>query len=131
MSDLIESIKFHEGFSAKPYPDPLHGWDVPTFGYGLTYITKDESEMIVRNRIGMIKTELAKHKPVFKLLSPTRQNALIEMAYQLGVNGCLNFMRMWSALEQGNYQQAYLEALDSRWAKQTPRRAKTVAEKLI
>jgi lysozyme len=131
MNELIESIKKHEGFVAKPYPDPIHGWDVPSFGHGLTYLTEAESEMIVRNRVASIIEELGKRKPVFKTLTQDRQNALIEMAYQLGVTGTLNFKRMWLAIETGNFQQARLEALDSRWAKQTPKRAKAVSDKLL
>jgi GH24 family phage-related lysozyme (muramidase) len=52
---LIESIKKHEGFRAKPYPDPIRGWDVPTFGHGLTYITEAESAVLVENRIREIR----------------------------------------------------------------------------
>jgi hypothetical protein len=46
-TSLIESIKANEGFEPKPYPDPLHGWSVPTFGHGLTYITEAESVVTV------------------------------------------------------------------------------------
>ena len=128
---LIESIKKHEGFRAKPYPDPIRGWDVPTFGHGLTYITEAESAVLVENRIRGIRGELRRAKPFFDRLTPHRKDALTEMAYQLGVTGCLNFKRMWAAIEQGNYAQARLEALDSLWAKQTPNRAKAVADKLV
>jgi lysozyme len=34
---------------------------------------------------------------------------------------------MLKALKEKNYELAYVEALDSRWAKQTPRRARSVA----
>jgi lysozyme len=131
MNELIESIKKHEGFVAKPYPDPIHGWNVPTFGHGLTYLTEQESEMIVRNRVAVIMGQLSKAKPVFTRLSVDRQNALIEMAYQLGVTGTLNFKRMWLAIEAGDFEQARLEALDSKWARQTPKRAISVAAKLV
>ena len=44
---VIESIVKHEGFRSKPYPDPIKGWGVPTFGHGLTHITVDESRRLV------------------------------------------------------------------------------------
>lgn len=130
-TSLIESIKANEGFEPKPYPDPLHGWSVPTFGHGLTFITEAESEMIVRNRVQSIQEAIGIRKPVFKTLTEDRQNALIEMAYQMGVNGLMKFRNMWAAIEQGNFQQAYLEALDSNWYRQTPSRAKRVAAGLV
>jgi len=49
------------------------------------------------------------------------------MGFQLGVRGLLNFRRMWTALEQKDYAMAAEEALDSRWAEQTPNRAAEVA----
>jgi lysozyme len=131
MNDLIDSIKSNEGFSAKPYPDPLHGWDVPTFGHGLTYITEAESEMIVRNRVQSIQEEISMRKPVFKTLTEDRQHALIEMAYQMGVNGLMKFRNMWAAIEAKNFELARVEALDSKWAKQTHKRAVRVAAGLV
>ncbi len=130
MNDLIESIKLHEGFESKPYPDPLHGWDVPTFGHGLTYITESESEQIVINRVNEIIAKIQTAKPVFKTLSTQRKHALIEMAYQMGVGGLFKFRKMWTAIEAGDFDEAYTQALDSRWAKQTPNRAQAVASLL-
>jgi lysozyme len=130
MNDLIESIKLHEGFESKPYPDPLHGWDVPTFGHGLTYITESESEQIVVNRVNEIIAKIQTAKPVFKTLTTQRKHALIEMAYQMGVGGLFKFRKMWTAIEAGDFDEAYTQALDSRWAKQTPNRAQEVASLL-
>ena len=48
---------------------------------------------------------------------------LIEMVFQLGIGGVSKFKNMWKALGEGDYQTASEEMLDSRWAKQTPKRA--------
>lgn len=128
MEELIESIKNNEGFESKPYPDPLHGWVVPTFGHGLTYITEAESETIVRNRVEKIREAIGRNKPIFKTLTESRQNVLIEMAYQMGITGLMRFRKMWAAIENKDFETAYAEALDSRWAKQTPARASRVAQ---
>ena len=45
------------------------------------------------------------------------------MAYQIGVNGLLKFKKMISAIEFGDWEEAERQALDSKWAKQTPARA--------
>lgn len=55
------------------------------------------------------------------------QRALVNMAYQLGVSGLLNFRKMLSALQVGDRAEAARQALDSRWARQTPNRANRVA----
>jgi len=128
--DVIASILVHEGFRSEPYPDPIHGWYKPTFGHGLTYIELEESKQLVENRVVMIRRELEKAKPVFKDLTPTRQDALIEMGFQMGMRGLLGFNRMWDAIEAGDFQTAHNEALDSLWSLQTPNRARRVAAKL-
>lgn len=55
------------------------------------------------------------------------QRALVSMAYQLGVSGLLNFRRMLAALQRGDRYEAAIEALDSRWSRQTPARAQRIA----
>ena len=47
---------------------------------------------------------------------------LIHMAYQMGVGGLLTFKRFLAALSEHNYELAVTEMLDSKWAKQTPKR---------
>lgn len=50
--------------------------------------------------------------------------------YQLGKEGGDKFKNMWAAIEAGDGDKAYDEALDSLWYKQTPRRARNFAELL-
>ena len=128
---VISQIKLHEGFRANPYPDPLHGWSVPTFGHGLTYITEAESEFIVAQRIANIHRRLDRAIDFYGSAPEHIQHALVEMAYQMGVGGLLKFRNMLGALRAAKYREAYEHALCSRWARQTPNRAKTVAGKLL
>lgn len=121
---LKEMIKRHEGFRAKPYLDTL---GIPTFGYGFTYIRRDEAECILENRINYILKALHRVLPFFDDLDEARQIALADMAYQLGIGGLLKFRKMLKALEAGQYETAYREALNSRWARQTPVRAREIA----
>ena len=46
------------------------------------------------------------------------------MIYQIGFAGVLRFKRMLAAMLMQNWEQASIEILDSRWAHQTPQRAK-------
>ena len=67
----------------------------------------------------------------FWLFSENRQRALVNMCFQLGTDGLSKFKRMISAIFNGDWVQAHAEALDSRWARQTPARANRVAKLLL
>ena len=124
----IDRIKRHESFREKPYPDPIHGWKVPTFGYGFTYITMQEAEPILRNRIQLIKSMLRQKISFFHQLPEDVQSVLVEMAYQLGIPGLLKFRKTLKHLALGQYSKASDEMLNSKWAEQTPKRARELAE---
>ena len=68
--------------------------------------------------------------PFFNALDEVRQDALVNMAYQLGVNGLLGFNRTLHYMQRGDYELAAKEALDSNWAKQTPERAARIAKQI-
>ena len=57
-------------------------------------------------------------------LSRREKIALTSQAFQLGETGQGKFENMWTKLAAGDKEGAALEALDSRWAEQTPERAK-------
>lgn len=125
MKNILKNmIKRHEGFRSKPYLDTL---GVPTFGYGFTYIRRDEAESILDNRIDYILRALETAVPFWNDLDESRKVALADMAYQLGIGGLLKFEKMLNAMARGDYETAYHEALNSRWAKQTPARAREIA----
>ena len=124
--NLIDNIKKEEGFVGVAYDDSL---GIPTIGYGTKLpLSKDESELILKHRLDKKIKELLLNKPFVERLNENLQSALYEMAYQLGVSGLLKFKKMWLALENKDYIEASKQALDSRWAKQTPNRAKRIAE---
>ena len=64
-------------------------------------------------------------------LDEARLGALVNMAFQLGVSGLLEFKKMLLHLRYGRYQEAFLEALDSDWHRQTPLRAERIAKQLL
>ena len=49
------------------------------------------------------------------------------MVFQLGIGGVSKFKNMWKALEKEDYYTASQEMLDSRWARQTPKRAEDLS----
>jgi lysozyme len=124
--NLIDLIKKHEGFNGMPYNDSL---DIPTIGYGTKLpLDEEESELLLKHRLNKKINELIELEPFYKELPQTVRVVIADMAYQLGVGGVLKFKKMWSALKNRDYQKASEEMLDSKWAKQTPKRAKELAE---
>lgn len=129
--DLKDSLKRHEGFDPGAYQDHLGWW---TIGYGRLIdkrrgggLSQQEAEYLLDNDIEARITALSQRIEWFQRLPPRKKLALANMAYQLGVNGVLGFRRMLAALKRGDWSAAQREALDSRWAKQTPSRAREVA----
>ena len=131
--DLKARIKKHEGFRDTVYLDSL---GKRTVGYGHLCVentwndNKKYSEAFL-NIIFDKDFDNAKdnaHKLIGDMaLHHQAKCVLIEMVFQLGIGGVSKFKNMWKALGEGNYQTASEEMLDSRWAKQTPKRAEELS----
>ena len=143
MNQAVQRLAFHEGCVLYPYKDHLGYW---TIGIGRCYeknpftpeelkavgdykngITKNAAYLLLRNDIKRTLKELEKKIPFWKVLDNERQYALLDMGFQLGVNGVLKFKKMLSALGVGNYEEAKRQCLDSNYARQTPKRAERIA----
>jgi lysozyme len=90
-------------------------------------LTAEEGVYLLRNRIFRLDNLLANKFPWYGNLEPARQQVVLCMAYQLGINGVANFKKMVAAIEAGDFVKAADEMLDSKWARQTPSRAKRMA----
>ena len=62
------------------------------------------------------------------VLKKEANEIILEMVFQLGKTGVSKFKKMWSALKNNDYKKASEEMLDSKWAKQTPERAESLAD---
>ena len=56
--------------------------------------------------------------PGWERLSESRKIVLLNMCYNLGAKGLSNFYRMRAAIDEGNFDLAAVEMLDSTWARQ-------------
>ena len=119
---LIDTIKRHEGFRAIPYQCSSGVW---TIGYGFTSLTKYESDVILKIKVDNLRVDLA---PVIEPLSPARQDVIINMAYNLGLNGVMGFRKMWSAIYDKDFDLAADEMKDSKWYKQVGQRGVELVE---
>ena len=125
---LTESIKKHEGFVNHVYKDSL-GLD--TLGYGtLMPITKQEGEILLQHRLNNMIQSLVTSEPFYNELPQDKADIIAEMAYQMGVSGVLEFKNMWNALKKRDYQAASFHMIQSKWAEQTPNRAKELSERM-
>jgi len=122
--ETLKLIIGHEGFRNKPYKDTR---GILTFGHGLTYITREESIVIVKNRISSIKKKLWNFE-WYTRLNLCRKSVIISMVYQLGFSGVMNFKKTIKYLKKCDYEKASIEMLDSAWALQTPNRASEMSE---
>jgi len=126
-----ETLKQDEGEVLHAYQDHLGYW---TIGYGRLIdkrrgggITQREAEFLLDSDISRVVDQLATRTD-FLSHPEGVQHALINMAFQLGVNGLMSFRKMWGHLDLREYEAAADEALNSRWAQQTPERAKRVTD---
>ncbi len=142
--NLIKILKFEEGFREKPY---LCSEGFVTIGLGTKLhkskgmnpedfpITVSEgiAEEWLNGEVDVSRYRLnTSHVgSIFQQLSYSRRPIILYMAYQMGVDGVLNFNNMWAALENKDYTKASTEALDSKWARQTPERAMRHAKVLL
>lgn len=121
-------IKRDEGLRLKPYRDSR---GFLTIGYGRNLdhrgISRMEAEEMLENDIAAVMGVVSYKLPWFDALHPVRQRVLLNMAFQMGINGLLGFHKMLAAARLGKYDEAADEMLDSRWAQQTPERAQRLA----
>jgi lysozyme len=131
MTTLEQMLIADEGLELKPYRCTS---DKLTIGIGRNLddvgISRDEALYLLSNDIKRVERGLMSNS-TFNALDENRKIAIMNMAFQLGVNGCLSFRNMWSALARKDWQGAHREALNSRWAKQTPNRANRIAAILL
>ena len=127
-SSLVAILKHEEGFRSKPYLDSR---GVLTIGYGTNIhngISEIEADYLLKGRLRRAEVKLKDLWPSYEDQPRSVQIALLDMSYQLGVYGLLKFHQTLARLESKDYSGAADSALDSLWARQTPRRAKRVAE---
>ena len=116
------TIGIGHNLDAKP---KMRGWTIPDT------ITDKECDAIFTVDLQETIESLTKAYPNLRLLTPARRDALLNMAFQMGTAGVMKFKKMLAALDDKDWQRAKGMALDSAWAKQTPKRAARVAYQIM
>ena len=66
----------------------------------------------------------------FYTLPDEAQLIVANMMFNLGRPRLTNFIRMRKAVNEGNFAEAKIQMLDSKWAKQVPNRAERLSERM-
>jgi len=133
MDKLIEMLKRHEGVETHAYDDtgaPVDCLGKITLGVGRNIdprggigLSMDEIEYLLSNDILRCIKELSKEYRWFGELDDIRREAVIDAFFCLGATRFRTFSKMIKAFEDANHKEASMQLLDSRFAKQTGRRA--------
>ena len=132
---LLESVKKHEGYKNHVYLDTLGKRTVGVGHLCVEDFWEDDKEYEEDFLMDILKKDLqqairqANSMCEGLKISEDAKFIIIEMIFQLGGTGVSMFRKMWQALQQDppDYAEASVQMLDSRWAKQTPNRAKEMA----
>ena len=145
--ELFNTLKKHEGFERKAYPD------VTGMSIGIGFHLSDPSNKAILNRLHITNKDIKNGLNDFQIENlfyarlevavkdaksfigantfitlPTQvQAALINMSYNLGINRLNKFVDLKAALIKYDFKEAALEMKDSLWAQQTGNRATELA----
>ena len=127
MKHLIAMLQRHEGLRLKPYKCTAGKVSI---GYGRNLddmgISEVEAMVLLRHDIERCYDELNVFS-WFADLDQVRQEALIDMLFNLGLPTFLEFKKTLKFVAEGKYSQAAEEMLRSKWADQVGDRAKELA----
>lgn len=125
---LIKQLKRHEGYRRLVY-ECSRG--VLTVGIGRNLesvgISESEADFLLANDIKDATERLQAHD-LLEGHDEVRQAVLINMAFNLGINGLLKFRNSLKLWRQKDYEGFSKEILNSRWARQVGNRAKELSE---
>ena len=136
MEKLIATLKRHEGVKTHAYRDSL---GILTIGCGRNInnsskhkgigLTIDEIEYTLQNDVERTIKELSQEYAWFNDMEEgARRDAIINMHFNLGRFRFAGFKKAIAHMENGSYDAAATEFLDSRWAKQVKGRSLEVTD---
>ena len=150
VAKLEKQLTRHEGKRNKVYKDSV---GIPTIGIGFNLKRADAKakieavggdyakilaggEELTDEQVSkLVKADVASSILAgreivtnFDALSDTRKRVVVDMVFNLGLNGLLNFKNMRKAVESSDFATAGKEMEDSKWYKQVKSRGKTLVE---
>ena len=130
MNKLQQALIRHEGMRLKPYEDVLTE-DI-TIGVGRNLdslgLSEDEVLYLLNNDIERCDKELLHNFKWYPDLCRARQDAMINLCFNLGITRLLKFKKSLGYMAAGAFELAADEFLCSRWAEQVGNRAIEVTD---
>ena len=129
MSKLSDQLRIHEGVRSHFYRCTS---GLATIGVGRCIeegslgLSDDEIDYLLENDIKRCKQELIAFS-WFMDLDAVRQDAMVNLCFNLGFSRLSLFTNALAAMAEANYDRAAMEFLDSKWARQVGKRSEDVA----
>lgn len=143
LARIADQLKRHEGLRLTVYDDatgkPIKQGDTlighPTIGVGRLLtdgrgITTAEAESLLANDIDIVIDELNRNIPWWNEMNEPRRAVMINMCFNLGWPRLSGFKNMLEAAEQGNYEWAADEMIDSAWYDQVGLRGVELSDQM-
>jgi|TARA_R100000093_G_C1919973_1_gene65382 lysozyme len=125
---LISQLKVHEGTRSKVYLDTE---GIETIGVGRNLrdrgLSDDEIEFLLANDIRDFQEEVDRTFGWWSDLDDVRQRVIVDMAFNMGLGSLSKFKNTLGHIEAGRYEEASVEMLDSKWARQVGNRAQCLS----
>ena len=130
MDRIKEQLVRHEGLRLKPYRCTAGKL---TIGIGRNLddcgISQAEAYVMLINDIMNCEKQLQSKIPdIYNGLDEVRKSVLLNMCFNLGINGLLGFKNTLAFVKAGDWERAANNMLVSKWAKQVGRRAIELSE---
>ena len=131
---LTDQLIRHEGMKLELYKCPANKW---TIGVGRNLedrgVTEEEARFLLSNDISISVDELQRTFNWFHLLDDTRQRAIVDLHFNLGLNRLKTFKKTIGLIEEAiegrvEWSQVSSELLDSKWSTQVGQRAEQIAD---
>jgi len=129
---LIEMLKVHEGVETYAYKCSKNK---TTIGVGRNVdkagglgLSDDEVDYLLQNDINRVILELNSEYDWFSDLDDIRQDAMIDISFNLGQTRLRAFKNALAAMSEGDWDEAADQFMDSRWSEQVGVRAKNLTE---
>jgi lysozyme len=140
--NFLDQLKRHEGYRSEAYICPAGkltiGWGhnveakpVPGVEQVGDGISKEKAMALLEDDVYAVTRKLDRLIPWWRELSNPRQAVLANMAFQMGVTGLMGFAKALHHVEAGEWREAGVEMLRSRWATQTRTRAAELSTQML
>lgn len=132
-----QEIELDEGKVLTSYKDSLGNWTIgighllgadPKF-QGITITDQECGEYFEEDFNEAVK-EAQSAFDGFEGLDGPRKGAIVNMAFQMGEKTLSTFHTFLDYLDRGMYQEAALDLMNTRYARQVPQRAKRIAYRI-